>query len=99
MIRVIATTNSGSDVTVSAATEQTWSNRLSLRSAAMAPSATPATAPSTPAANTSTAELTSRGSTRPHTGSPFASEVPSLPVNRPESQLQYCASTPWSRCS
>ena len=57
MIRVIATTNSGSDVTVSAATEQTWSNRLSLRSAAMAPSATPITAPITPAANTSTAEL------------------------------------------
>ncbi len=94
MTRAIATTNSGSDVTASAATEQVWSNQLSLRSAAVAPRATPTTVPITPVAKTSTAELIRRGSTRPHAGWPLASEAPSLPVNRPDSQVQYCATKP-----
>ena len=99
MIRPIATTNSGREVTVSAATEATWSNQLSLRSAATAPSATPATAPISPVTKTSTAELMRRGLTRAHTGCPLASELPSLPVNSPDSQIQYWSARPRFRCS
>src|SRR5215468_1757483 len=99
MIRPIATTNSGSDVTASAITEATWSNQLSFRSAATAPSATPRSEPITPVTSTSTAELMRRGLTRAHTGSPLASEVPSLPVNSPDSQIQYWSNRPRFRCS
>ena len=99
MIRPIATTNSGREVTASAVTEVTWSNQLSFRSAATAPSTTPRTEPITPVTRTSTAELMRRGLTRAHTGSPLASEVPSLPVNSPDSQIQYWSNRPRFRCS
>src|SRR5215831_1021598 len=98
MIRVIATTNSGSDVTASVVTEVMWSNQESLRSAATAPSATPTIEPIAPVRKTSTAELTRRGSTRAQSGWLFASEVPSLPLSRPESQVQYCSAMLRFRC-
>src|SRR6266487_4043248 len=68
MIRPIATTNSGRDVTASAATEVTWSNQLSFRSAATAPSTTPRTAPITPVTRTTTAEDGVRGVARQDLG-------------------------------
>ena len=89
MMSAIATTNSGSDVTASATTEVTWSNSPSLRSADAAPRPTPITAPMRPVTKTSTAELISRGSTKPQTGCPFTREWPRLPVNSPDTQVQY----------
>src|SRR5215467_12588481 len=99
MIKVIATTNSGSDVTASALTEVTWSNQESLRSAAAAPSATPTSEPIAPVTKTSTAELIRRGLTSAHSGWPLASDAPSLPVNSPENHIQYCSAMPRSRCN
>ena len=81
MIRAIATTNSGSEVTARTITERTWSNQPSLRSAAMAPRITPASALMAPVTTTRTAELMILGSTRPHTGSPLLRDWPRLPVN------------------
>ena len=63
MIRVMATTNSGSDVTASTPTEVTWSNQPSLRSAATAPSITPTSVLMAPVTKTRTAELMILGST------------------------------------
>ena len=63
MTRPIATTNSGSAVTASAATELTWSNQPSRRSAARAPRVTPTAVPISPVTPISTAELMSRGAT------------------------------------
>ena len=49
----------------------------------------PRNVPIAPASTTSAAESTSRGPTIDHTESPFASEVPSLPVKSPEAHDQY----------
>ena len=76
MINVIATTNSGRDVTASATTELVWSKSESLRSAATTPSVTPTMVARTPATATSTAELSAAGPTMPQTGSPLARLFP-----------------------
>ena len=88
------TTNSGKEVTASAIAEKTWSNSLSLRSAAYAPRTRPTTVLMIPAATTNTAEFTSRWSIVPQTAWPLASETPRFPVNNPESQCQYCTKIP-----
>ena len=62
----------GSDVTVRTLTEVTWSNQLSLRSAATAPTATPMSAPRPPATKTRTAELMILGSAYPPYRQPVA---------------------------
>jgi hypothetical protein len=76
MISVIATTNSGRDVTASATTELAWSKSESLRRAATTPSVTPTRVAITPDTATSTAEFSAAGPTMPHTGIPLARLFP-----------------------
>ena len=89
MISVIATTNSGRDVTASASTELAWSKSESLRRAATTPSVTPTMLAITPDTATSTAEFSAAGPTMLQTGIPLARLFPGWPVRIPPIQEPY----------